>query len=286
MDKKESLLSFERELRTVRSCSDNTVKAYVSCVSEIVDWFEQNNIELNRATRNDFLRWKEEADKTGKAPRTLALIITSFKQYWKFLTVNEQVTLPWPEIRQRVKEQTPTNVPSAGQYLKIRDRIKYNKYGRVIEFLSGTGLRLNAALTIKKKHVRLDGRPHIIVDGDMDCKGKIAGIIPISPYVGRIVIELIKDKNQDDVLFDIPERTVQYAVNKISPDGLSLCPHSFRHFYCSMLYYKNFDGGRHDPIYVRDAAGHSSISVTDRYLKFARTVCQSDEEWASWAEGK
>jgi integrase len=157
-------------------------------------------------------------------------------------------------------------------------------FGLVLEALAGTGLRLRALLSLKPTHLRLNGhKPHILVDaGSMACKGAYAGIVPITPYVAK----LLSGQTQSPIF----QCSASYVQKKLPALGAQhgipqLHAHALRHLYCAMIYYKDFDGGRFNPVAVRDAAGHASIAVTDRYLKLARTLVSSDSEWNLWANG-
>jgi len=39
-------------------------------------------------------------------------------------------------------------------------------------------------------------------------------------------------------------------------------------------------------VFVRDMLGHASLATTDRYVRLARRLCESDEMWEAWALGK
>ena len=81
--------------------------------------------------------------------------------------------------------------------------------------------------------------------------------------------ELILDGKECDALFissklsRISTRTVQMLIGKYSEEalGYKISPHKLRAAFCTILYDK-----KNDIEFVRDAVGHSSVSVTQRYI--------------------
>lgn len=71
----------------------------------------------------------------------------------------------------------------------------------------------------------------------------------------------------------------RYVVDAGAAVGLDISPHSMRHLYACLMYFRNLDGESHDPVWVRDAMCHASIGMTDRYMKLARYVVLNDFDW-------
>jgi site-specific recombinase XerC len=224
-------------------------------------------------------------------PATISLRLCSIRQLLQWLdgegVVRDAAKLAGHcrTLMPRRKMQTPLGVPTAKQFLEMRKTEGQTGFGLVLETLAGTGLRLSALLTVGHQHLRLDGpKPHILVDAEtMACKGQSASIIPITPYVAG----LLKHATTTPIF----KCSASYIQKRIRLTGnahgiAGLHPHSMRHLYCSMLYFRDFDGGRRNTVYVRDAAGHSSIGITDKYLRLACMLVTSDAEWEEWAYGR
>lgn len=299
MQAEEAIKRFERELRQAWGCADRTVAAYLGELAGFEKWLTTQGRTLLKVDRDVFLTWREEISQTRK-PNGVSLAATALRSFYAILSDSGILTPnPFPEtLKIRVKRQEPADVPTVQQFMQIREALErpVDHAGStpvdirrvVVELLAGSGMRIEAMLTLKPRHLRFGARPHILVEHDtMACKGKTAGEIPISPYVASLLKSHIEDhpRGFDDVLFDFSGSLVRKILHQVQPEGLHLKPHSLRHFYCSMCYFKNFDGGKNDILWVRDAAGHGNITTTNNYLKMARRVCQDEQSWDAWANG-
>ena len=299
MQNKEARRRFERELRTVRDSAENTIQAYLRALDGLGSFLSKRGVKLTQAPRNEVLAWRESLD--DKSPSTIKIAVCAARSFYDFM-VDEGViqTSPVPsKLRVKVKRRDPDGVPTVEQFLELRKNLErpikwkgampVDTRRAIVELLAGTGLRIDAALTMPSCLLRLDGdNPHVYVNPDMmSCKGKTAGEVPMSPYAARILREYMANRPiTDKPLFPYTATGFRGVLKKVSPDGVTVKPHSLRHFYVSMVYFRNFEGGRYDVRWSRDAAGHSNISVTDGYLKLAKRICPSDELWEAWADGK
>lgn len=290
---------YARELSTVQDCAPNTVAAYRRDVERFETFLAGRGRTLLEATREDFLDLKEQ-EKTARKASSLACIFKALRSFYGWLHDEGHIPgYPIPrKLKVRLKQQEPTEVPTAEQFIKMRRELEkpvldkravpQDQRRLIVEVLAGSGLRISALLTLKPRHLRLGQRPVILVEADsMACKGKTAGEVPLSPYAADLLKAYLQahPMSFDAPIFDLSDWAVRNILKQVSPKGLNLHPHSLRHFYCSMTYYRDFDGGRKDLIWVRDAAGHSNVSVSNRYLRLARRTCSSDDVWEAWAHG-
>lgn len=288
------LEGFRTELKSVRGLADNSIKNYMQEVGNLLSFLQARNAKVKSSTREDLIAWRESL--SSRADSGIALAFSAARALFKFLDIADR----FPDFRISIKEQESTDVPTVAQFLEMRKKLKQPiadprcvpsiTRQAVFETLAGTALRIGALLTLRKKHLFLDhARPYImVVASEMECKGKKAGAVPISPYACSVLAQhlALVPRQDNDLVFDLSQSVVRKILDKIAPDGLKMKPHSLRHFGCSMTYFRNYDGGRCDPVWVRDFAAHDSIATTDVYLKMARRVCQSDEEWLAWAIGE
>ena len=251
---------------------------------------------LDGAGRSDVIAYRESL--SDKAPQTVAQFLKAARSFYTFALDAKLVDAsPVPAaMRVALKQQEPTTVPTAAQFLAMRATAAARTTWRkrefqggttLIEALAGTGLRVAALLSARVSNLVLHDKPYVMVDAaTMSCKGIRASRVPMTPYAARCLAAWVAGKPQDALLFELSERSVRDVVSRAAPADLPcVCPHSLRHFYVSMLYRRNLDGGTFDVVWARDAAGHSSIAVTDGYLSMARTICASDAEWETWAYG-
>lgn len=299
MTDSELIDAYRRHLSAMRGAAANTVLAYLREIENLQKHLANKKLSLLAASYDHFLTWREEMH---RAPRGVALALAAVRSFYNFLD-DRSILRPNPfprDFRVKIKRQEPVDVPTVQQFLQIRaNLLQPMRYASVnlltrqtiVEMLAGSGLRIEALVTLKRRHLRLDEqRPHIVVEArSMACKGNTAGTVPVSPYAAELLREYLKHhapENTSEPIFPVTKTIIRSILKKIEPPGLHLKPHALRHFFCSMTYYRNFDGGRSDLIWVRDAAGHSSVATTDGYLKLARRIVQTDADWETWALGK
>ncbi len=300
VDDSEALTRFERELRHAWGLQDRSIVSYLGELKMFQKWLATRGLTLLTVERDTFLDWREWIS-TRRKPCGIGVAATALRgfytitTYCKFLPTN-----PFPEtMRIKIKRQEPADVPTVHQFLQMREALERpiidtralatDVRKTLIETLAGSGLRIEALLTLRPRHLHLGVRPHILVEHrTMSCKGKIAGQVPISPYCAALLSAFLKEhpSDQEEPMFKVSDSVIRKILHQIQPEGLRMKPHSLRHFYCSMTYFKNFDGGKNDIVWVRDAAGHTNISTTNNYLNMAKRVCQDEMAWATWATGQ
>lgn len=281
---------YATELRSVRGLSRNTVHRYVQAAERFCRFIEDKGRTVRTTTRDDIISWRTTVEPSRKATG-FRLDSQCVKIYFDWLTETGQIKAnPFPEhFKVRVKNKDITDVPTAAQFLALREAVKdTGQFGAIIEVLAGTGLRINAVLTMRGKHFNPDKRC-IMVDEDMECKGSRMSNVPMTPYAANILADYVKYAKGNARVFDFNYHQfhfkLRHTVSKLA-EPFKVRPHSFRHFYCCMTYYKNLDGGKFDVLWVRDAAGHSNLTITDKYLKLAKSICATEQEWEDWANGK
>ena len=68
------------------------------------------------------------------------------------------------------------------------------------------------------------------------------------------------------------------AAKPMASRGTYLHPHSLRHFFAVVQYYRNYYGNRRDLVTLRDLLGHSSTDQTNVYVT-SQPVVTSEAEW-------
>ena len=281
--------AFISDLKNLQSASPNTVRAYRQQIDSFHEFIRSKHLEFASVRRETLIEWMESMVSKRLMPRSRALAVSSVRKFYGWMLETGRIAAnPVPSsMGVKVKDQEVTSM-TAAEFLAIRRSMVEKQPLKIVaalELMAGSGLRVGAIVTIRQAHLNLEGqRPHVMVDDGMACKGKRAGEVPLTPFAAaamRRYLATLPDGYKGP-LFDVSEQTVRDWCDKASS---GLYPHALRHFYCAMMYYRNLDGGRNDAVWVRDAAGHSSIAITDKYLKAARRVCQSDTEWDLYATG-
>jgi len=283
--------SYIHELTGVRDAAANTVTAYRRELEWFSEWLAGRGHNLKTATRDDVIAYKESIG--GLSPQSVAMTLKALRSFYTLgMDAGIVNANPVPlTMKITLKHQTPKDVPTASQFLGMRaamsgDAERSAAKRCVLEALAGTGLRLSALLTLQAHNITFGTQCFITVDADtMSCKGSTAQRVPVTPYAAKLLEERTSKLAREEVVFPFTHGQVRLLVKNAAPADLpNIVPHSLRHFYCAMMYYRNLDGGRKDVAWVRDAAGHSNIAVTDRYLTMARTITTEDA-WEAWAYG-
>lgn len=286
------IYDFRVELKDVKGCAENTCNTYCSQVTALSNFLITRKRTLRTADREDFIAWRQSMN--DRAGSGIAIAVVAARSFYQILKRKE---CDFPDFKVKIKRQEPIDVPSVKQFLVVRELLQKPTTDKraidqatreaIVETLAGSGLRIEAFLSLRVHHIHTDNaRPYILVDAaDMGCKGNRAQTIPLAPYAAAVLAKYIASRGIEgpELVFKVSGSMVRKLLIQVEPDGVHLKPHSLRHFYCSATYFRNFDGGRTDPVWVRDAAGHSSIATTDNYLRMAKRVVQTDAEWEKWA---
>lgn len=299
-DKDRALIDdYRTEMSTIRGSAESTVERYVHEINCFSDFLLADRIGLLKAKREHFIKWRQDME--SKKPAGIAIAISAMRSLYEWLSQSARLTpSPFPEgFKVKVKKQDPSDVPTVTQFLEMRAKLAIPRTDprelpaiareAIIETLAGTGLRIEAAMTLTPALLDLESpQPSArVVIGEVSCKGGVGTRVPMSLYCASVLKRYLEamPPAPGAKLFPFSKDVVRKILRRMAPLGMKLKPHSLRHFYCSMLYYKNFDGGKNDVVWVRDAAAHSNIAVTDRYLKLARRIVQDDLSWELWARG-
>jgi len=282
--------AFLAELSGLSGSSTNTVRSYRQHVSAFLDFITSKHIQIDAVRRENMLEWSRTMDERKLMPRSKAVAVAAVRRFFGWMVETERLAsspVP-PSMTVKVKKQEAKDVPDAQTFLAWRAQLETFSLvqAAAIELMAGSGLRVGALTTLTRQHLHLDGpRPHVLVDTAMACKGCMAGEIPVTPAAASSLRKFLATATapKNGPIFNMSEQAVRNWCSKLSD---SLHPHALRHFYCAMMYYKNLDGGRHDAVWVRDAAGHSSIAVTDNYLRMSRRVVADDASWHAVVHGR
>jgi integrase len=256
-------------------------------------------------SRDDFLAWRD-AESPNRKPAGMQLQVASVRSFYAWLTQTGRLSAnPCPNMVVRKRPQEP-NVPTTAQFLKLRASVQHDPYkSALLELLAGSGLRIDAVLSLRRDQVILanpapadvdwrnrPGAPVTIsgpptkpvdfirMDSDHSKNGQ-GPMIPLTPCAARALRRYMAHATPlDGRVFSrsyaAAYRTIREAGKGV---GLKISPHTLRHLYGCLMYYRNLDGKERDPVWVRDAMCHRSIQGTDTYLRAARFVVANDFDW-------
>jgi integrase len=295
--------TYGRELVVVRGVRPATVLAYSKGVQCFLRWLDGRSIY--EVKREDFLRWREE-EAPKRKPSGMQLVVSAVRSFYAWLLETQRIPAnPCPALVIRKTHEDP-RVPTSAQFLQIRAAVQhYPQRSALIEVLVGSGLRIDAALSLRHDQVLLSNgvespdwrrqrqesgetfaeaptRPTDYIRMDAEhSKSRRAVMIPITPCAARALRRWMKPeaKSEDRVFQCCYGSAYRYVRDAGASIGVDLSPHSLRHLYACLMYHRNLDAQSHDPVWVRDAMCHSSVAMTDRYMRMARYVVLNEFDW-------
>jgi len=300
----ELLEVYGRELAIVRGVKPCTVLAYSKAIRCFVKWMEGRS--LLDAKRDDFLRWRE-VEAPRRKPAGMQLQVAGVRSFYKWIMETQRLPAnPCPEMIVH-KKPTDPSFPDSQQFLALRDSVQHDlRKSALIELLAGSGLRIDAALALRKDQLVFAGNPDFVQDwrsrpnfagpsagqpmkvrdririDPNHCKGYMASYVPVTPCASAAVQRFLAAfpcENDARIFrwsYASAYRVVHDAGRRI---GLKICPHSMRHFFGCMMYHRSLDNTERDLCWIRDAMGHSSVAVTNLYLRLAGIVVHHDIDW-------
>ena len=252
-------------LRAVQK-SDNTIKSYTIHINEMLNFINKNE---NAITYVDLLRW--QGSLSNNSPATVNLKISAVKSYFKYLKVIGAIENNPANDLEKVK-----NNPKVKQYVSAEDMKNiidkmYTYQGRaIVALMASTGIRYSemANITMEQYRIAINGDRSVVIVG----KGNKERTIYINKSSERYIEDYLsknyKSKKENDKLFasadesSLRKSLILAATKANLPYAKSISPHWLRVFWATNAIENGVDIAT-----IRDALGHSDISVTSRYIK-------------------
>jgi len=265
-------------------CAPSTIKAYrydLQKLIELVGDLDLNSPTLLRQQIRLFLKRLKDKDYTKKA---IARKIASLRSFFKFLTVNEFITIknPMANIKTpkiKIEENLPKflDLADVEKILKvINDKHKFktkksNRYYLTVRLLYSTMARVSELCNIKIGDIDFD-RGYIRLRG----KGNKERIVPVDNKTLDIMEEHLTNRisyESDEYLLvntrmqKLSPRVVQDDIKQIKricgfPESKIITPHVFRHTGATHLRRSGMDISE-----LQDILGHSNPNTTRIYAK-------------------
>ncbi|NOY37729.1 MAG: site-specific tyrosine recombinase XerD [Chlorobi bacterium] len=277
-------------LKLEKSVAAPTVEAYNSDVSKFIRYLEATGREDLTAAdiTADLLReFITEISKLGIGPRTQARLISGIKSFFKYLflenilTLNPAELLESPKIGRKLPE-----VLTVGEIDKIIGTIDLShpqgqRNKAMLETLYSCGLRVSELVDLRISNLYFN-EGFIKVTG----KGSKERLVPISYRAIREIERYIPDRNHleidpayEDILFlnRLGRKLTRVMIFTIIKDlslktGIkkTVSPHTFRHSFATHL----MEGGA-DLRAIQEMLGHESIQTTEIYTHMDKDYLRS-----------
>jgi site-specific recombinase XerD len=245
--------------------SEHTRRGYRAAIARLETWAARHNIkplELKPSQADDFIYSlrNEKSEKTGEANSSATVRVTAaaVSSFYTFMhRRHASIDNPFRGSKARPKEKAVRGlaVPS-GKEVKAMLKELPPMEAAAVSVMAELGLRAGALPSLEKRGGRYKATSkgkEFFVDlaPDMIKRMAAAGLDVKKPFAGKTANSI--------------ELSVAYHIKKLFQAGkiaAAYSCHDFRHFAAAREYAKDKDIKR-----VRDFLNHSSISITERYLR-------------------
>lgn len=253
--------------------SMNTIYSYDLQLMELEQRWKKNLAFLSQSEIQEFLSDKR---KSGSNARTIAHFMTVFRSFYKFLELEEVITInPMDDMELPKLSKSLPNVLSKEEVELLLDIPLTNAYQyrnkAMLELMYSSGLRITELVTLCIHDVNLEMQTVRVMG-----KGRKERIIPIGDYATRYLKVYIEDyrplllkKKETDILF-LNSRGNQLSrqaffkmvkqLGQIKHIKTNFSPHTLRHSFATHL----LENGA-DLRSIQELLGHCDISTTQIY---------------------
>ena len=285
---KDIISKYKTWLRLEKSLSANSIDAYLTDLDKLTRFIENEGKEYTDITYQDLQQFVAQLRDIGIHPRSQARIISGIKSFYRFMLLDEYITVDPTELVEspKIGLKLP-EVLTVNEINNILDSIDLSlpegqRNRAMLEVLYSCGLRVSELITLRYSDVYFD-EGFIRVEG----KGSKQRLVPISDTAIREIKNYLLDRNLmvvkkgfEDILFlsrrgtalsrimvfhIIKQQTEMAGVHK------NVSPHTFRHSFATHL----LEGGANLRA-IQDMLGHEKITTTEIYTHIDRQFLRKE----------
>lgn len=269
-------------LRLEKSLSANSVDAYLSDLDKLLRFMESEGLNAAEVTYENLQQFVAQLHDIGIHPRSQARIISGIKSFYRFLQLDDYITIDPTELLEspKIGFKLP-EVLTVNEINNILDTIDLSlaegqRNRAMLEVLYSCGLRVSELTSLRYSDVYFD-EGFIRVEG----KGSKQRLVPISDTAIKEIKNYLYDRNSilvkkgfEDTLFlsrrgtalsrimvfhIIKQQTEMAGIKK------NVSPHTFRHSFATHL----LEGGANLRA-IQEMLGHEKITTTEIYTHIDR----------------
>ncbi len=279
-----AIKDFSNYMRLERAMAKNTVSSYQRDLKKAALHFEESKPNPLKLTLKDLEGFIAEMAVEGISARSQARLISALRSFYKFLTLEELITIDPSELLEspKVGRKLPDFL-SQDEVEKIINAVDMGKdeghrNRAILETLYGCGLRVSeltdlriSDLFFKESIIRVTG------------KGDKERLVPINKlaikYIGiyreEVRVHQPIVKGNDDFLFlnrrgkKLTRAMIFHIIKTLTAKAgikKKVSPHTFRHSFATHM----VEGGA-DLRAVQEMLGHESITTTEIYTHLDQT---------------
>ena len=285
---KDIISKYKTWLRLEKSLSAHSIDAYLTDLDKLTRFIENEGKEYTDITYQDLQQFVAQLRDIGIHPRSQARIISGIKSFYRFMLLDEYITVDPTELLEspKIGLKLP-EVLTVNEINNILDSIDLSlpegqRNRAMLEVLYSCGLRVSELITLRYSDVYFD-EGFIRVEG----KGSKQRLVPISDTAIREIKNYLLDRNLmvvkkgfEDILFlsrrgtalsrimvfhIIKQQTEMAGVHK------NVSPHTFRHSFATHL----LEGGANLRA-IQDMLGHEKITTTEIYTHIDRQFLRKE----------
>ncbi|MDR2499331.1 MAG: site-specific tyrosine recombinase XerD [Tannerellaceae bacterium] len=288
IDTENIVRKYNTYLSLERGLSHNSVEAYMSDLSKLLRFADEENRPYEALTYDDLRQFVARLHDIGIHPRSQARIISGVKSFYRFLILEDYLAndpselLEMPKIGLSLPE-----VLSLSEVNAIIDSIDLSsaegpRNRAMLETLYSCGLRVSELVSLRRSDVFAQ-EGFIKVDG----KGRKQRLVPISSVAleeiaeyAKIRIQQTVKKGSEDILFlnrsgSKLSRVMIFLIIKqqaaLAGIHKRVSPHTFRHSFATHL----LEGGANLRA-IQAMLGHEQISSTAIYIHLDREALRKE----------
>lgn len=279
---------YQQYLKLEKSLSKNTLDAYMTDLSKLLNFLQAENTRVLDVCLNDLERFSAGLHDIGIHPRSQARIISGIKSFFHFLIMADYIEadpselLGGPKIGFKIPEVL--TVEEIDTIISAIDLSKNEgqRNRAMLETLYSCGLRVSELTNLKLSDLYFD-EGFIKVEG----KGSKQRLVPISPRAIKEIQLYFIDRNRgkikkeyEDFVFlarwgkNISRIMVFHLIKELAQiSGITknINPHTFRHSFATHL----LEGGANLRA-IQCMLGHESIATTEIYTHIDRNMLRSE----------
>ncbi len=276
MEPKEFLKRFLNYCLTEKGLSLNSVKSYENDLKGFLRYLEEEKASLFHCEKKDILQYLLNLKEKGYSNSSLARILSSLKQFFRFLVFEFKIDrdptegIKSPKLWVRLPKAL--NIEDVKKLLSVILESKYFLRDiTMLELMYASGLRVSELVGLKIRDINFEAG-FVRVKG----KGEKERVVPIARrslerikrYMTELRPKLLKNKASDYLFLNnrgeplTRQRFWQNLKKMGALAGVSVSPHMIRHSFATHL----LEGGA-DLRSLQKMLGHSDISTTQIYTK-------------------
>ncbi|OME86942.1 integrase [Paenibacillus sp. FSL A5-0031] len=293
------------QVKRVEKRSPKTIATYAQSLKQFREWFEsRNDSELNSDTMREFIHyltyekvsWDDHPTspngKVGLSPRSVNNTIRNIKVFFNYLMKERVLThSPLDAINYQKEEKETFELFTDEDVLKLlsapnkRVYTGHRDYCMMLILIDG-GLRVKELTSLKISDIDFKLR-QVTVRAEVS-KTKTTRVIPLSQRTVKEIEKLIEYMNveENDYLWltqfgeryfgDTFAKMLKLYAKRVGVTGARVSPHTFRHY----MAVKFLRGGG-DPIALARILGHTSLNMTQVYVRYTGTDLREQHDKAS-----